>query len=110
MPKTFLHPNETNLLTYLRGRWPEDPIPEGCPVWLLYEVDAAQDVVLRSVELFADDRSERNSIELEARDGFPCVSVCHGPFIAAAIEAKLEPVTAEEFEALWQRSVDKPLD
>ena len=24
---------------YYRGRWPEEPIPDGEPIWLFYEVD-----------------------------------------------------------------------
>jgi hypothetical protein len=95
-------------LHYYRGRWPEEDIPKDAPVWLLYEVDPVEDVVLRAVEVFADGHSERNSLELEARDGFPCLSVVEGAFMPTVAEAKLEKVTANHFEKLWQRSIDKP--
>jgi len=84
-------------------------IPPDQPVWLHYEVDVVRDVVLRSVELFADGRSERNSVELEARDGFPCVSIVHGPFMQIVTDAGLELIDAEDFEELRRRSSDKRL-
>ncbi len=97
------------MLNYFRGRWPEAVVPEGVPVWLYYEVDPHRDVVLRSVEIFADGRMERNSLALEARDGWACESIVHGPFMPVVAHAKLETTGAETFEALWELSMDKPL-
>ena len=97
------------MLNYSRGRWPDDEVPAGELLWLHYEVDPTRDVVLRSVEVFEDGHLERNSIELEGRDGLPCGSIVHGPFMSVAAQAQLEPVGAEDFEKLWERGVDKPL-
>jgi hypothetical protein len=36
--------------------------------WIYYEVDTVTDVVLRTVNVFADGRIERNSIALEERN------------------------------------------
>jgi hypothetical protein len=95
------------MISHFRGRWPDEAVPPEVPVWLHYEVDVASDVVLRSVEVFADGRSERNSVELEARDGFPCLSIVHGPFMQVVADAGLEPIDAQDFEELWRRSADK---
>ncbi len=95
---------------YLRGKWPEADVPEGCPLILYYEVDPADDVVLRAIEIFADGHAERNSVALESRDGFPCMSIVHGPFMPSAEEAHLELLPQAEFEALWQQSSDKPVE
>ena len=95
------------MMSHFRGRWPEKEIPPEEPVWLHYEVDVVRDAVLRSVELFADGRSERNSVELEARNGFPCVSIVHGPFMKVVAASGLEPIDAKDFEELWRRSSDR---
>jgi hypothetical protein len=97
------------LLTYIQVPWPENPVPEGEPVWLFYEVDEAQDNVLRSVERFADGRLVRNSTDLETRDGWPCVSLFHGSFRELTVEVPLQPFSGPEFEALWKYAQDKPL-
>ena len=97
------------MLNYFRGRWPEDEVPAGEPLWSHYEVDPTLDVVLRSVEVFEDGHLERNSIELEERCGRPCVSIAHGPFMFVAAQAQLESIVAGDFEKLWERGVDKRL-
>ena len=98
------------MLNYFRGRWPGDEVPTGEPLWLYYEVDPTRDAVLRSVEMFEDGRLGRNSLELEERDGHPCISIVHGPFMRVVAEAQLESIGAQEFEKLWERGVDKPLE
>jgi len=98
-----------SMLNYFRGRWPDDEVPAGEPLWSHYEVDPTLDVVLRSVEVFVDGHLERNSIELEERCGRPCVSIVHGPFMSVAAQAQLESIGAGDFEKLWERGVDKPL-
>jgi hypothetical protein len=96
------------MLLYFRGRWPEEEVPPGEPTWLHYEVYPNEDAVLRAVEIFADGRSERSSLALESRDGFPCLSIVHGPFMEHVAEWPVRPMTAEEFERLWECSIDKP--
>ncbi len=98
------------MLSYYRGRWPDEQVPPDSPVWLHYEVDLVRDAVLRSVELFAGGYSQRNSLELEKRDGFPCISLWRDAAAALIVESKLESISAGEFEELWQKSVDKPGD
>jgi hypothetical protein len=98
------------MLNYYRGRWPDDPVPPDSPIWLHYEVDLDRDAVLRSVELFAGGYSERNSLELEERDGFPCISLWSDAAAPSIVESKLELISAGEFEELWKKSVDKPGD
>lgn len=95
-------------MLYFKGHWPEDEVPSDSPVWMYYEVEAAEDNVMRAVEIFADGRSERNSLALEARDGFPCISIVHGPFLEQVEDCGLGPASAEEFERVWQSSTDKP--
>lgn len=58
---------------YYRGRWPEEPVPEGEPIWLLYEVDKSADTVVRTVEVLADGHVARNSVELEQRHDDECL-------------------------------------
>lgn len=68
-------------LRYVRARWPELEVPEGQPLWLLYELDDAADAVTRSVDLFPDGSVARNSIE----------------------------ISSAEFEAAWAQGMDRPV-
>jgi len=54
-------------IEYYGGRWPDPDVPPDEPTWLYYEVNTVADVVLRTVDIFADGRIERNSIALEER-------------------------------------------
>jgi len=56
---------ELNIECY-RGRWPDPEVPPHEPTWLTTRI---ADVVLRTVNVFADGRIERNSIALEERKG-----------------------------------------
>ena len=94
------------MLTYFEAPWPGTPVPEGEPVRFFYEVDEAADNVLRSVELYADGSLQRNSLQLEARDGWPCVSLWHGSFAELSVGIPLEPLLSSAFEEHWQRAVD----
>ena len=96
------------MLTYFQAPWPEPPVPEGEPVRFFYEVDEAADNVLRSVELYVDGSLQRNSLELEARDGWPCISLWHGSFAELSAGVPLEPLLASGFEEHWQRAIDTP--
>jgi hypothetical protein len=96
------------MLTHYQAPWPESPAPEGEPIRFFYEVDAVADIVLRSVELHADGSLQRNSLELEARDGWPCVSLWHGSFAELSVGVPLEPLSASTFEEYWRRAIDTP--
>ncbi|WP_155914554.1 hypothetical protein [Asticcacaulis sp. AC460] len=93
---------------YVRGKWPEVVVPADTPVWLYYEVNIDDEVVLRTVETFTDGTHVRNSLSLEERDGFACASLVHGPFGELTIDWPLEEIEASEFENLWIVSVNKP--
>lgn len=75
---------------------------------MYFEVDTVADVVLRTVNVFADGRIERNSIALEERKGDRCVSLVDGPFMETLPSSPLDLITAVEFEELWQRGTDTP--
>jgi hypothetical protein len=96
------------MLLYFKGRWPDEVVPPREPTWFHFEAETNGDLVLRVVELFDDDRAFRNSLKLMERDGFPCISVVDGPFLEHVSEWRLDPITADEFEALWDRGIDKP--
>ena len=66
---------EARRLGYYRGRWPDVEVPEGEPLWLLYEVDREAGAVPRTVEIFPDGRIARNSVALERRYGDDCPSL-----------------------------------
>lgn len=97
---------------YVKCRWPEDPVPQGAPCWIFYEVREATDVVTRTVDLYADGTASRNSIQLAAREGPDFRppeyrSLVHGAFLEHS-RADLDPITASEFLRLWTTAIDKP--
>lgn len=94
--------------SYYRGRWPDEIIQEGEPLSLLYEVDEAADIVLRSVEVFADGHITRDSVELEQRNGDYCPSLFDGSWREGVADAKLERISVETFEEFYQQGVDVP--
>jgi hypothetical protein len=96
------------MIVYFRGRWPDSKVPDGGPLWLYYEVDDEADIVLRTVDVFQDGRIERNSIELEQRNGDICTSLVDGPFIETVQQAGLQPTTHDAFEGLWALGKNTP--
>jgi len=102
-------PSETAaLIQYFRGRWPDEEVPEGEPVWFLYEVNATADSVLRTIEIFADGATIRNSIEIEAANGLSINSLIEGPFMQLVGDHWVEAISKREFENLWERGIDRP--
>lgn len=99
---------ERSLLRHYRGRWPEPVVPPGEAEWGYYEVDPELDIVTRTVDLFADGQTQRNSIALEERNGVPCLSLVEGPFMETVRTVPLEAVAPEEFERLYQEAIDTP--
>jgi hypothetical protein len=99
--------HEAGSLEYLRMRWPDPIVPEGDPEWLLYEISRDQDAVLRSVELYADGRITRNSIEIEQRHG-DCPSLIDVSLDEGFGDADLIPIERAEFENLWAQGIDEP--
>jgi hypothetical protein len=100
------------MAVYFKGRWPEQPVPDGEPLWLFYEVIEPKDVVTRTIEIFAQGVSIRNSIKLAEREGLDARlpedrSLVHGAFLEEA-RPWLEATTATEFERLWDSAGDKP--
>ena len=95
---------------YLRGPWPEEPLPTDAPAWLYYEVDSEADAVVRTVEVFTDGRIARNSLAIERRNGADCPSLIDVPLDEAFADTghPLEQITAEEFDVLWLKGVDTP--
>lgn len=96
------------MIEHFRGRWPEQVVPEGEPTWLLFEVEVNEDRVLRTVDVFEDGSMQRNSIALEERDGYPCLSIVEGPFMPLVRKVALEKVPAALFEGLWNDAEDRP--
>lgn len=96
-------------MRHIRVRWPDDVLPAGEPEWLFYELEDAADRVLRSVELFPDGRVQRNSIEIEERNGDSCPSLW-GVSVTEGLEG-LSPaeISASEFEEAWRTGIDAPV-
>lgn len=97
----------TAILSYHRGRWPEEEVPEGEPFRVLYEIDKGADAVLRSVDIFPDGRITRNSVELEQRNGDHCPSLIDTSLEDGFADADLEEITREDFEQLWRQGIDE---
>ncbi|MBB6252617.1 hypothetical protein [Nitrospirillum iridis] len=95
-------------LSYFRGRWPEEVVPEGFPEWMLYEVDRDGDNVLRWVEVFTDGKIERNSVSLEEQWGASCPSLLDSSFEEIIGMSVVHPILKADFEALWNQGVDTP--
>ena len=93
---------------YFRGKWPEEKVPGGEPLWLMYEIDRVADNVLRTVEIFPDGSIARNSIVLEERNGDSCASLIDGSLETLLSHAMLEEITSEQFEDLWTRGENSP--
>jgi hypothetical protein len=102
MSDTFVH-------GYYRGRWPEEQVPDGEPLWLFYEVDRVAGVVLRTVEVFPDGRIARNSVELEQQHGDECPSLIDCSLEDFFADADLDEMPREQFEDLWTKGVDTPV-
>ena len=100
------------MLIHLKGRWPEQAVPDGEPLWLFYEVEEDIDVVTRIVEIFPDSLAVRNSMKLAEREG-PDLrlpqnrSLVHGAFLEEARHF-LEVISEAEFNRLWDSAADKP--
>ena len=100
--------NDHRSQRHYRLRWPDTVVPEGEPTWILYEVDKVGDAVLRTVDLYDDERITRNSIEIEERSGKSCPSLIDDSLSKAFQGLDRQPITKKEFEASWQAGKDKP--
>jgi hypothetical protein len=96
-------------LKHVRARWPEPEVPPGEPEWLLYEVDEGADSVLRTVDIFTDGTTLRNSLEIEQRDGRPCSSLMDISSSDRFEGADLEAIEPGAFERAWASGVDTPV-
>jgi hypothetical protein len=92
--------------SYYRTRWPDEIVPEGEPLWQLYEVDEAADNVLRTVNVFPDGRITRNSVELEQRNGDECPSLFDCGWHEGIDGVQLLKISAEAFEELYRQGID----
>lgn len=95
-------------LQYFRGRWPDEIVPDGEAEWCLYEISREKDAVLRTVELFADGRITRNSIEIEQRHGDACPSLIDTSLDDGFAGADLIEIDQATFEDYWRRGTDTP--
>jgi hypothetical protein len=93
---------------FYRARWPDSEVPADSPLWLHYEVSRSADAVLRTVDVFEDGRVNRNSIEIEQRNGDDCPSLIDCSLIEGFADVDLEEMPRAAFEALWKRGVDTP--
>ena len=78
------------------------------PVSCFYEIDHDADAVLRSVEVFADGRVLRDSVDLEQRNRDSCPSLVDHSLAVAFADAPLEEITADAFGAMWAQGQDYP--
>ncbi len=83
-------------------------MPEGEPLWLLYEMDKETDTVTRTVDIHADGTITRNSVELEQRNGDVCSSLIDTSIIEAFEGVEMETITSTEFEKFWLPGEDRP--
>ena len=93
---------------HFRARWPDSDVPDGEPLWFLYEVDTETDAVLRSVEVYPEGKITRNSVELEQRKGDVCPSLIDTSLVEGFKGIEKQDIAASEFEELWIRGVDTP--
>ena len=93
-------------IRHYRMPWPDTKVPSGEPVWVFYEVDVAQDNVLRMVEVFPDGVSSRNDIAIEALHGPGMETIVDGPFMQHLEGHDYTEIPAEIFEQTWQSSKD----
>lgn len=93
---------------YCRVRWPDAVVPDGEPEWLLYEMDKQADTVLRTVDIYADGKVTRNSIDLEQRNGDVCPSLIDTSIVEAFEGVDLETITPSEFDKFWIVGEDRP--
>ncbi len=64
--------------------------------------------MVRGVDVFADGRITRNSLELEQRHGDECPSLIDQSLGVGFAEAPLEEIARDAFERLWERGRDLP--
>ncbi len=95
-------------LTYFRGCWPDEEVPDGYPEWVLYEISYEQDAVLRAVDIYPDGRTTRNSIEIEERNGDHCPSLIDCSLAEGFADAPLQEINRDEFEDHWEHGTDEP--
>lgn len=95
-------------LRLVRARWPDQEVPAGSPIWLLYELDDDADAVVRSVEIFPDGLIARNSIEIETREGRSCPSLIGCSLAEGFAGVNFDPISRDEFEDLWTKGRDTP--
>lgn len=95
-------------LRHVRARWPDHVIPPGEPEWLLYEFDEQADKVLRTVDVFPDGTRQRNSIEIEERDGRSCPSLIGDSIKVSFSGVQFEELAQDAFEAAWIGAEDTP--
>ena len=100
--------SDTVVYDYYRGRWPQEQVPKGEPLWLFYEVDKAGGAVLRTVDVFPDGRIARNSVELEQRHGDECTSLIDCSLDDFFAVSDLDEISREQFEEVWTNGVDTP--
>lgn len=105
------------MLAYFKSHWPEEVVPPDCPLTTYWEVETDRDVVTRMVDVFADGRAIRDSMELAKREGFDARppefrSLVHGEFLTAPPEYydgdPLEAISEATFLEFWNRATDKP--
>ena len=99
------------MLVYIKGRWPEEPVPDGEPLWMYYEVATAKDVVTRMVEVYPNGDAIRNSIKLAERKGLDARdpehrSLVHGAFLQTLPDGT-DTISREEFDRVWDSATAK---
>lgn len=99
---------EKRKLLHIRLRWPDEKVPTGEPLWLLYEIDELADSVLRTVGIHEDGSIFRNSIEIEERGGGKCPSLIGDSAKKAFGDTVPEILNKAEFQRLWEQGVNKP--
>lgn len=100
--------NQSQSPYYCRVRRPDAVVPEGEPQWLLYEMDKQADTVLRTVDIYADGKITRNSVDLEQRNGDACPSLIDTSIVEAFEGVEMETITSTEFEKFWLAGEDRP--
>lgn len=96
------------MLTYYRLPWPDAVVPPESPLEMLYEVQ--DEDVLKTVEIFADGRSERDSVESQAAvwGEFPSlIDVPWSEMKNDVPDLQAHSIGADEFERLWSSAADR---
>jgi hypothetical protein len=95
------------MVRYFKCPWPERPVPDGEPMFILYEVEDVRDAVMRLIDVYADGRILKDSAtkythdKLDVRNSVD-FSLVQGDLLGDGLDKQMEEITEAEFAAAWE--------